>query len=73
MNPPQPQERLQENGEDVGDNTDFHVILSSLLKILKMKRHGSYKKVILDEKISLPVILFSAYHSNSLIFLMSCR
>ena len=40
-------------GEDVGDNTDFHVILSSLLKILKMKTHGSYKKVILDEKISI--------------------
>ena len=50
-NPLQPEERQQENGEDVGDNTDFHVILSSLLKILELKTDGSYKKVILDEKI----------------------
>ena len=51
--PPQPQERQQENGEVAGDNTDFHVILSSLLKILELKTDGSYKKVILDEKISI--------------------
>ena len=39
-NPLQPEERQQENGEDVGDNTDFHVILLSLLKILKIETHG---------------------------------
>ena len=59
-NPPRPQECWQENGEDVADNTDFHVILLSSLKILKTEKHGSYKKVILDEKMTRSVNLSCA-------------